>query len=474
MSRRIVPVLLVVVGGCFGFDDLEARALSALDGGAADAGAAGGASGGVSGGMAGGASGGMSGGVSGGMAGGASGGMAGGASGGIAGGAAGGIAGGAADASIGDGGVPDGGPPSCVAGDGGFPFSCPCVCQDGGCTGTCAFRQLRRGTGPSSFGSTLPLALTASGNRVFVVTTIDAGRLLELDQNLQSLDASVIPGTLRVLDARRGVGVAITSSGVYSTNGVSQTLPSGIVSSCQGGGVYELGGSIRLVAACQIIDGGFEASDVPFSGGVQLPMPPNATDQSLVWIRPDRGGTVGRYLISLDGGSPWAYRTFEASVISGTESELSANQAVLATTEDQTAMLVFQELAGVVRYRPLGNLLGQSTRTQLTSSQVDLRGVFTFDAGLASPVDVYVLQSAQTPSVPTFRGFELSGPPNGWFVVVDRPSGVILYSLGVVDGARAAIVQSRGLLVVSRCSSMSGSSVCSAGPGTYVEWLPID
>jgi hypothetical protein len=249
------------------------------------------------------------------------------------------------------------------------------------------------------------------------------------------------------------------------------------VSSCQGGGIYELNGTTRPVAACQVDGGGFEAFDVlpgGFSGGTRLPMPPNATDQALVWIRPDRGGTVGRYLIRLDGGSPWAYRTFEASVISGTESELFANQAFVATTEDQTAMVVFRESAGVARYRPLQNLIGQSTRTQLTSSQVDLRGVFTFDAGLASPVDVYVLQRDGTPPVPTFRGFGLSGPDNGWFVVVDRPSGVVLYSLGVVDGARAAIVQSRGLLVVSRCALMTGSSVCSAGPGTYVEWLPID
>jgi hypothetical protein len=518
MSRRIVPVLLVVVGGCFGFDDLEARALSALDGGAAGGasggmaggvaggasggtaggmsggaaggesggmagGVAGGASGGASGGTSGGAAGGSSGGMAGGVAGGTSGGMAGGASGGMAGGASGGIAGGtsggtAGGAGQGDGGVTDGG--ACAPESGAFAQSCPCVCQDGGCSGVCVFRELRPGVVPWAHGAAMPFALTASANRVFVVTTIDAGRLLELDQNLQSLDASVIPGTLRVLDARRGVGAAITSSGVYSTNGVSQTVPSGVVSSCQGGGIYELNGTTRPVAACQVDGGGFEAFDVypgGFSQGASLPMPLNATDQSLVWIRPDVGGSVGRYLIRPGVGLPWAYRTFMGSSIIGTESNIDANQAVLATTEDQRAMLALRDAAGIVRYRPLGTTLSASTQTRLTSPRVDLRGVFSFsgDGGTPFPVDVYVLERDGTLPPPTFLGFTLSGPSqNGWFVVLDRPQGVLVYSLGDLDSAQAVIVEPGRLLVLSRCSFTTGPSVCMADAGTWLEWLPLD
>jgi hypothetical protein len=384
-----------------------------------------------------------------------------------------------ADASVGDSGVTDGGTAECVPGTVSYASSCPCTCQDGGCSGTCVIRELRPGVVVSPFGSNLPVALTASGNRVFAVTTNDGGGLLELNQDLQALSGSLyISGTLRTLDARRGVGLAVTSDGLFSTNGVN--LPYSNVRSCQGGGVYDRGAGLMSVAACQWDDGGFAAIDVLPSGlsganSVALPLPPNTTDQALVWIRPDNAGMVGRYLIRPDAGSSWAYRSFTGSIIEGTDS-FSANQAVLATTESQTAMLAVRNATGIVRYRPLATTLVGSTQTSLTSPRVDLRGVFSFsgDGGTSFPVDVYVLERDGT-AAPTFRGFTLSSQSvNGWFVVLDRPQGVVVYSLGDVDSAQAVIVDSRGLLVLSRCSVRTGSSVCMADAGSYFEWLPLD
>jgi hypothetical protein len=332
-------------------------------------------------------------------------------------------------------------------------------------------RRLRPGLRPFSAGDSI--ALAASANQVFAMT--DAGQLRILDSSLLDTGAIGIPGDFRSLDARRGVALVVTSSVVLSSNGLVVNAPA-FVRTFLGGALYDRGLGLEVVAVARLVDGGFEAfdvSDAGLGGSSRVEMPTGSNDQSTVIIRPDQAGTVGRYLLRAGPGTTWRYRFFSGSSVTGFDPDFSANQVLLATSEAQEAVLAIREANGISRLRPLGLTRAASMPSLRTSSAVDLRGLVTVDAGLSSPVDVYLLERNGTTPAPTFANVELTGGVNDWFVVVERPSGLIVYALGDVDTAYVAAPNATTVVVVSRCANATGTSVCQAGAGTWAEVLPL-
>jgi hypothetical protein len=442
--KRLLLACVVLAVGCVDFERLEKDALAALDGGGVD--------GGASGGMAGG----------------------GGAGGGVAGGGVGGGApndGGPGDGGMTDGGMTDGGAGCTATLQPAFPLSCGCLCDGGACPATCSVRRLR--PGGLTFVAPDLVALSASSGLTFVVT--EGAALLVLDSSLSATRSIGIPGDFLSLDARRGVALVVTPTLVSSSSGLVVSAPP-FVSSFLGGALYDRGMGLEVVALARLVDGGFEAfdvSDAGLGGSSRVDMPTGSNDRSTVIIRPDQAGMVGRYLLRAGPGTMWRYRFFSGSSVMGFDPDFSANQALLATSEAQEAVLAIREASGISRLRPLGATRALSTTSVRTSSAVDLRALVTVDAGLSSPVDVYLLERNGTAPAPTFANVELTGGVNDWFVVVDRPSGLIVYALGDVDTAYVAAPSATTLVVVSRCTTATGMSVCQAGAGTWAEVLPL-
>lgn len=457
MSRRIVPVLLVVVGGCFGFDDLEARALSALDGGAA---------------------GGASGGMAGGVAGGASGGMAGGASGGIAGGTSGGTAGGTA------GGADAGALPPCSQADAGLAATaaCSCFCSVPPCASSCALRISPPAAVRSDFRNLVPVALASTHGVAYLVD--DTGLLSAISPQLTMSFSVNTNGPFKSLDARRGRALAVFTGSYATESSAAEAVFPSTVTSCHGGAIYEdlvnaPDAGVQEVVVCRFPDAGLRAVNRIGSGlsnGPEVPLPSTGFESPIVQVRPDENGSVGRYLVSRDGGgSPWRYSFFANGSI-GPGVEFFANQALLATSEGQQAVMGLRTDNGVFLARNLGRSSSVDAGAPLVPGPfVNLRGLATFE-GTPGPVDVFLLERSGMAGTPTFRGFELNSVGvTDWFVVIDRPGRVVVHRLGGgIERAFVARWSDTEVLVVARCTLSTGSELCSGSTGTAVERLRID
>jgi hypothetical protein len=339
-------------------------------------------------------------------------------------------------------------------------------------------------TGP--FQTLEPTRLAASVDLVLLATT--DGTLRAYNSSLGLLGVAGSPadaGAARDLDARHGAGLAVSKNSVVRWDGdaggwVTLGLPPDVVA-CHGGAVYQrLDSGVQRVAVCSSDGGVFRAHDVePTQLANFLIMPGVPDPDSVVQVRPDEDGTLGRYLVRANPAvGVWFSPVFQSTAFSVSGSSFNAGEALVATSEQQAAVLAVRVANGIELYRRQGASPGLSSGTRVTNAYADLRGLGTFTVPSSTEsAEIYVLQKTGTADVLTFRDFELPSNINDWFVIVDRPGRIVAYRLGEhIDRAFAAFLPPSTLLIVARCSTMGGNSLCrnASGASTFHELRPID